>query len=48
MHDQPLLRMSLPSIPSFVLSGLLLLCLPFSSFACATTSHISFSYAARQ
>ncbi|MEF3927040.1 peptidoglycan endopeptidase, partial [Escherichia coli] len=26
MHDQPLLRMSLPSIPSFVLSGLLLLC----------------------
>ncbi|MFS1689202.1 peptidoglycan endopeptidase, partial [Escherichia coli] len=37
MHDQPLLRMSLPSIPSFVLSGLLLLCLPFSSFACATT-----------
>ncbi|EOK4684045.1 hypothetical protein ACJQU2_003481, partial [Shigella sonnei] len=23
MHDQPLLRMSLPSIPSFVLSGLL-------------------------
>lgn len=48
MHDQPLLRMSLPSIPSFVLSGLLLLCLPFSSFASATTSHISFSYAARQ
>ena len=48
MHDQPLLRMSLPSIPSFVLSGLLLLCLLFSSFACATTSHISFSYAARQ
>ncbi|WP_311765052.1 C40 family peptidase [Escherichia coli] len=40
--------MSLPSIPSFVLSGLLLLCLPFSSFASATTSHISFSYAARQ
>ncbi|EFJ3457700.1 TPA: hypothetical protein ACJIMO_004750, partial [Escherichia coli] len=25
MHDQPLLSMSLPSIPSFVLSGLLLL-----------------------
>ena len=48
MHDQPLLRMSLPSIPSFVLSGLLLLCLPFSSFASATASHISFSYAARQ
>ncbi|MGQ7035118.1 proton-translocating transhydrogenase family protein, partial [Escherichia coli] len=24
MHDQPLLSMSLPSIPSFVLSGLLL------------------------
>ncbi len=48
MHDQPLLRMSLPSIPSFVLSGLLLLCLPFSSFASATTSHISFSYATRQ
>ncbi|EPV4639757.1 C40 family peptidase, partial [Shigella sonnei] len=22
--------------------------MPFSSFACATTSHISFSYAARQ
>ena len=40
--------MSLPSIPSFVLSGLLLLCLPFSSFASATTSHITFSYAARQ
>ncbi len=40
--------MSLPSIPSFVLSGLLLICLPFSSFASATTSHISFSYAARQ
>ena len=48
MHDQPLLSMSLPSIPSFVLSGLLLLCLPFSSFASATTSHITFSYAARQ
>ena len=47
-HDQPLLSMSLPSIPSFVLSGLLLICLPFSSFASATTSHISFSYAARQ
>ena len=39
MHDQPLLRMSLPSN---------YLCLPFSSFASATTSHISFSYAARQ
>lgn len=48
MHNQPLLKMSLPSIPSFVLSKLLLLCLPFSSFASATTSHISFSYAARQ
>ncbi|MFW7456560.1 peptidoglycan endopeptidase, partial [Escherichia coli] len=30
----------MPSIPSFVLSGLLLICLPFSSFASATTSQV--------